>query len=469
MGIIKNLKRWLNMVFKGKAKNTFNVKSAESPEMMRFVEMCSDIYRGIPNWLENDVKTINFAKTLCEEYGRLTMLATSIKIDGSARANWLQEQIDKVYYNLRKWVEYATAYGTIILKPNGNSIDLVLPSHFMITNEDDGVVTGVVFYNSAVSNDGKVFYTRLEYHRFVNSVYVITNRCYQGISENDMSKEIIIEDSPWAGLQEEVAIANIDKPLYAVFKTPIANNIDINSPLGMPMFSQVVEELKDLDVAYSRRAEEIYDSQRTTLLDSDRLPLVGENIKLATIAPEQAWDNTKRKLKLPRFIRNVEGGNATDFFQDVQPVLNTTERNEGINSLLSQIGFKCGFSNGYFVFNKKTGMITATQVESDDRRTLETIKDIRDCLESALDDLLYALDKFADLYGLAPIGTYEVTFAFGDITYSEEEDKQTWWKYVMAGKVPAWMYFVKFEGFTEDEAKAMQEEMNTANALFSAE
>lgn len=469
MGIIKALKKWFDSFFKSKAKEIFDVKNKESAEMTRFVEMCSNIYRGIPDWLEEDVKTINFAKTICEEYGRLSMLGTSIKIDGSARADWLQKQIDSIYFKLRQWVEYATAYGTIVLKPNGSTIDIVLPNHFMITNESNGSVNGIVFHNSASSRDGKTFYTRLEYHRFINGIYYITNRCFKGISENDLSTEIQIEDSPWNELKDEIYIANIEKPLYSVLKTPVSNNIDIDSCVGMPMFSQAIEELKDLDIAYSRRSEEIYDSQRTTLLDSDRLPIIGENLKLSTIAPEKAWENVSKKIKLPRFIRNVEGGSQKDFFEDITPELHTSERNEGINALLSQIGFKCGFSNGYFVFNEKTGMITATQVESDDRRTIGTIKDIRDCLESALDDLIYALDKFADLYALAPQGLFEVNYSFGDITYSQEEDKSTWWKYVMANKVPAWMYFVKFEGMTEDEAKTMQLEMDSTSALFSAE
>ena len=33
-----------------------------------------------------------------------------------------------------------------------------------------------------------------------------------------------------------------------------------------------------------------------------------------------------------------------------------------------------------------------------------------------------------------------------------------WWQYVTTGKVPAWLYFAKFEGMTEEEAKAMVKE-----------
>ena len=103
-------------------------------------------------------------------------------------------------------------------------------------------------------------------------------------------------------------------------------------------------------------------------------------------------------------------------------------------------------------------MITAKEVESNDRRTIQFIKDVRDKLESCLDGLIYALNVFADLYGLAPRGAYELVYDFGDITYNRDEDRSRWWGYVQSGTVPAWMFFVKFEGMTEEDAKAMTEE-----------
>ena len=68
------------------------------------------------------------------------------------------------------------------------------------------------------------------------------------------------------------------------------------------------------------------------------------------------------------------------------------------------------------------------------------------------------MNVYADLYGLTPVGTYEVNYDFGDITYSFAEDKQTWWSYVNTGRVPFWYYLVKFEGFSEKDAKALADE-----------
>ena len=83
---------------------------------------------------------------------------------------------------------------------------------------------------------------------------------------------------------------------------------------------------------------------------------------------------------------------------------------------------------------------------------------MRDKLESCLNGAIYAMSVYADLYGLAPAGAYEIVYDFGDITYNREEDRARWWQYVTQGRVPAWMYFVKFEGMTEEEARAMVEE-----------
>ena len=60
-----------------------------------------------------------------------------------------------------------------------------------------------------------------------------------------------------------------------------------------------------------------------------------------------------------------------------------------------------------FVLDEKTGMMTATQVEADDQETIRTIKNIRDPLKNALNDLFYALNKMADLYSGIPAENWE--------------------------------------------------------------
>ena len=463
MSILSVIQRWFGMVFQKKAKEEFNVRPATSEVMETVAERCGRIYSGHPDWLDADdhIKTINFAKTICSEVAALTTLAIRIQIGGSARADWLQHCIDDIYYLFRHWCEYADAYGTAILKPNGEGVDLVLPGDFIVTAKDGEKITGAVFIDRA--SDEKYFYTRMEYHRFEGDTYLVTNKCYRGTSEDDTSKEVDIKTTPWSSLEEEIAVAGLDKPLFAVLRTPKANNVEVGSAMGLPVFYDALSELEDLDIAYSRNAKEIKDSKRTVLLDSDRLLPSGGKVANTPAGMQRAVE----EMGLPDYVKNVYGDGRETFYQEINPTLNTEQRLTGFNALLSQIGFKCGFSDGYFVFDEKTGMITATQVESDDRRTIQSIKDHRDKLQTCIDGLVYALNAFADLYGLAPQGTYEIVYDFGDIVYNREDDKVRWWGYVQAGKVPSWYYFVKFEGFTEEEAKALtNDETLQAPALF---
>lgn len=462
MGLITWAKKVIGMIFKRQAEEDFNVESVVSPEMESKIAECANIYRGTPYWVNADdnVKTINFAKAICSETARLATLAIGIQIDGSARAAWLQEQIDKTYFQIRHWVEYGMAYGTIILKPNGKGLDIFTPQDFIVTDCDNEGIYGIVFKDSYSENDK--YYTRFEYHRFVEVKdgeniyypYYISNRAYVSRSAKSVGDPIVLNRTKWSDLLPEtppILKANnekIDGPMFGILRTPQANNLDISSPLGLPIYAEAIEELKDLDVAYSRNVGEIFDSEKIILVD-DRLMLKsGQNLKNSRISD----------IKLPHYAINVFGDGAENFYREIVPSLNTDTRITGINNLLSFVGFKCGYSNGYFVLDEKTGMVTATQVEADDRRTIQLIKDVRDKLESCLDGAIYALNVYADLYGLAPAGNYEITYDFGDITYNREEDRARWWQYVVQGKVPAWMYFRKFEGLSEEDAKAMVQE-----------
>lgn len=67
----------------------------------------------------------------------------------------------------------------------------------------------------------------------------------------------------------------------------------------------------------------------------------------------QGMENRRNEMRLPHFVKNVFGQDEKEFYQEINPVLNTDTRISGINALLSQLGYKIGFSNGYFVFNEK--------------------------------------------------------------------------------------------------------------------
>ena len=444
------------MFFKADAKRIFDTDILLSDVMDSNIRKWNRIYSGHPDWVDSDnhIKTINFAKSVTSETARLACLDLSIKIDGSARAQYLQKVIDEMFDKIREYVEKGCASGTIVLKPNGIGVDCFDPQRFLATETDgNGNIRGAIFFDFYTQSDNH--YTRMEYHRFVNGEYLISNRCFLSKSSQSLGKPVSIAESPWKELISDVSIENLEKPLFTVFKTPMANNIDTDSPLGMSIFAEAIEELKDLDIAYSRNAKEIYDSSRIVLVD-DRLLFHG-SIK------DSDGNIVKKYTRLPDYVKNVIQEEPNSFYQEINPQLNTSTRIEGINNILSILAYKCGYSNGYFSFDSMTGIQTATGVEASQQRTIQFIKDIRDKLQMCMDDLIYAIDKYADLYDISPVGVYEVSYGFGDITYNYEEDKANWYKYVQAGKVPFWKYLMKFENMSEEEAKELLSEANEEN------
>lgn len=457
-------------MFSNAVKKNFGVSGIESKSMKDAIKTWLNVYQGNAPWVDpvEDIKSIGFAQKICATIAELTTLDIDVQFDGKRKEYMQQFYNHSVSPKLREWVEFGCASGTIILKPNGEGVDFVTPDRFEIIQKDGNHnITDIVFQDSYEA-DGK-YYTKLERHRFWDAdvkmpdaeeytrmtYYTIENKAFVSKLSTEIGIPVDLKDTKWLKLQPEVHITKknyekINSMLFGLFKMPGANNINLDSPLGLSAFAKALEELKDLDVAYSRNSTEIYDSKRIVLVD-ERL------VQMPSIKDSKG-NIIRQKLHLPKFAKNVNADDQNSFYQEINPQINIEQRKQEIDFQLSLIGCKCGFSNGYFVLDEKTGMVTATQVEADDRETIQLIKDTRDKLKICLEDLFYAQSVFADLYGLAPVGEYKVNYDFGDITYNYESDKQIWWSYVQSGKMPFWRYLVKFEGYSEEEAKEIQQE-----------
>ena len=449
----------------------FGVELISSPEMNTALKKWENISTGKPSWANGDdeIETINMAKHISDTRAKLTTLDIGIAVSGSARADYLQGLVDDLLKRLPDRVAEADRMGGIIIKWNGKSWDFILPGNFGITEKDNnGEIVGAIF--AAHTSQGSAHYTRLEYHRFEGTgedggrLYRVSNRVFKNqISAKGkvtLGAEVTLaEVDAWANMEPEVTIRKLEKPLFSYYRVPGANTLDPSSPLGLSVFANAITELRAIDIAISRKNLEVEDSKHITF--------VGQTII------QSAKNN---KMELPRFVQGLGMGlndSEVSAVHEHTPTLLTDQRIKDINFNLSMAGVKCGFSEGVFVMDGQTGMITATQVEADDRDTIQTIKTDRDALKDAIEQAIYGANALATLYMLAPLGEYEVNCNFGDITYNYEEDKAAWRAYAMQGWVPKWLYFVKFEGMSEEEAKALVAEAEAAEvekaALFGAE
>lgn len=456
-------------LFKTSAEKEFNVDIISSDLMEMAQIEWQNIIKGRPYWKSENVRTIDFAKFLCYYTSKKTCLDLNVTISGSNRADYINQCVRAmIQKSIRDKVEDACGVGGIILKPNGTynpagAIDYVMPGSFAVTEKNsNGDILGVIFIDRQIKGDD--YYTRLEYQHFTSGIgddgentgrtYTIENKAFKSRGSDSLGRSIKLTDVPeWKDIPESITISNVEKPLFGYFKMPYNNTIDYASPEGVAVFANCIEELHDLDVAWSRKGDEVDDSQHITFLDENALVKRDKNT------------GDKARVELPRFVKGLKRGvDAQNTIDEHTPTMLTEQRVKDINSILSMISTKAGFSQGQFVLDRKTGIATATEIESDDSETVETITDIRNALKTAIKDLIYAIDKYCDVFFNMPSGYVnaldedvadEDVFYFKDLLASFEQDRTRAYQLVLNGVYSKRKYLKEYEGFNDKEVDDM--------------
>ena len=464
-------------LFKTSAEKEFNVDIISSDLMEMAQIEWQNIIKGRPYWKSENVRTIDFAKFLCYYTSKKTCLDLNVTVSGSSRADYINQCVRAmIQKSIRDKVEDACGVGGIILKPNGTynpagAIDYVMPGSFAVTEKNsNGDILGVIFIDRQIKGDD--YYTRLEYQHFTSGIddgentgrtYTIENKAFKSRGSDSLGRSIKLTDVPeWKDIPESITISNVEKPLFGYFKMPYNNTIDYASPEGVAVFANCIEELHDLDVAWSRKGDEVDDSQHITFLDENALVKRDKNT------------GDKVRVELPRFVKGLKRGvDAQNTIDEHTPTMLTEQRVKDINSILSMISTKAGFSQGQFVLDRKTGIATATEIESDDSETVETITDIRNALKTAIKDLIYALDKYCDVFFNMPSGYVnaldedvadEDVFYFKDLLASFEQDRTRAYQLVLNGVYSKRKYLKEYEGFNDKEVDDMFAEREEEDA-----
>lgn len=414
------------MLGKSTIESELNIDIAISSKLEAKIREWGNIYENKAPWLNKDVKSLELSSSVASEFVRLTTAETKTEITGSARASFLQEQYKKMLKNLSDNLEKGNARGGIIFKPyvkNGQIfIDFVTQGNFYpISFDDTGKIISIVF--ATQKTEGNYIYTRLEYHRLEGTDYYISNTAYKSNNNSSLGKKINLSEVPeWKDIEKEVKIENIEKPLFAYYKPPIANNVDTKSPLGIAVFAKAVNLIKDADEQYGRVIWEYEASEKAVYASIEALKPKKEIIRDEE-GKRVKWETPKLKERLFKAI-DISKTNGEDFFQDYSPEIRDEAFWRGLNKILERIEFNVGLAYGTLsepAFSDKT----ATEIKTSKQRSYVTVSRMQENLQDALEDLIYAIDVLTTLYSLAPAGAYQTSFEWGDSVLTDTQVEQT--------------------------------------------
>ena len=420
-----------------------------SPKMENLIDLWARLYEGTEAG-----ESLKLPVSIASEFARLVVVESEISITGGSRADWMEKQLSPFLQKLQEYVEYACAMGGEVFKPyvSGDSIiiDTVQADSFFPTAFDtSGRMTGAVFVEQIVR--GNCIYTRAESHEFMKGREVIRNKAFSSTTNAALGKEIDLTAVPeWAEIAPEIAISEIDRPLFAYFRIPLANNRERHSPLGVSVFANAVQSIRDADEQYKRLIWE-YDGGQLAI-----------DVAASAIrkAPDGSLSMDKREQRLYR--RNLETGIASgDFYHAFAPSLRDSSYIAGLDSILKKVEFQCNLAFGTFS-DPASVEKTATEMKISKQRSFSAVSSIQHSLENALDDLAYAVDKLASLYQLAPPGTYKTSYQWHDSVLQDEETQRVLDREdAISGFIPKWQYNTKWRAMTEAEAKAAVQEASS--------
>jgi A118 family predicted phage portal protein len=426
-------------------KTTMKVDVAISAPMAEALQIWCQMYQNEATWLTSDIKSLNLAAAISGEIARAVTIEMQVELTGGARADFLTEQLEPVLDKLRQQVEYGCAKGGLMLKPYVSDgkvlVDFVQADQFFpVSFDENGNITAVVFADTRQVGDK--FYTRLEFHKMEGKGCRITNRAFKSTVKDNLGNECpLAEVEAWSKLELEATITPLEKPLFAYFRYPQANNIDPTSPLGVSAYARAVELIEQADRQWSDLLWEFDSGKRALYVD---VLAFGKDSSGKPILPNK------------RLYRTLETGSAEgELFEAWSPDLREQNLLNGLEAILRKVEFTCGLAYGT-LSNPQTVDKTATEIKISQQRSYVTISDTQKALEAALEQLLWAMDTWATLAKLASKGAYSTSYDWDDSVVVDKEVMFTQDLRLVTSSIMSKLEF-RMRNMGEDEATAKKQ------------
>ena len=346
---------------------------------------------NLPGFTPTDAEPIDKAQRFIDSVLRKNNFDVKMQ-EAIEQALALGGEAIKVWYEERH-----DADGNVIPGTGEIKLGFCMADQFVPTEWNNADISAGVFISRQAK--GGYYYTRLEWHKWDGDTYVVSNELYRA----EMKKDGAVEGQDILGfryplaviypfLNEETPIQGLEKSLFSYFRTPVANNIDDNSPLGVSVYANAMDTLRSLDICYDSFVREFR-------LGRKRI-IVPERCIRTVIDPQTG---VQRRY----FDANDEAYEAlaTDDIEglkihDNSVELRVEEHVAAMNTFLQILCLQLGFSASTFSFNAKDGLKTATEVVSENSKTYKTIKNCQTVITPAIEKLVHNIFAVAILYDM---------------------------------------------------------------------
>ncbi|WP_286170751.1 phage portal protein [Lentibacillus populi] len=308
--------------------------------------------------------------------------------------------------NLMRYLDPMFAIGGIAVRPYVDQATgeiefswALANAFFPLRSNSNGITEGVIkSVTTKMEQKKTIYYTLLEFHEWVNDLYVITNELYKTDNKGEIGKRVPLNEL-YEDLQEKTEIAGLTRPNFNYLKPAGFNNIHPHSPLGLGITDNCKPTLKQINDTYDQFNWELRMGQRTVFISDQMLKVRPDE---HGEPPRPVFDPDVNVFKLAKMEFDQE------FVKDVTNDIRTEQYVSAINHHLKTLEMDLQLSVGTFSFDGKS-MKTATEVVSENSLTYRTRNNHVNEVEKFIKGLVVSVLELAKAYKLfsGEIPTFE--------------------------------------------------------------
>ncbi len=452
MFIIDYIKKVISMFKKEDIQKITGKPPVISSALLAKIAYWNNMYSGHAEWVDGYIKSLGLEQGICREFADCTLSELTTSVSNEKLDAAYKQTLEMLTENLQSGI----ALGSFCIKPlSENTAEFVTADKFIpLSFSDSGKPTSLAFVTAKQIKSDSI-YRKFEIHEIKGDILSIKNMCYHSTSENDIGKRCnLAEVEDWANLPEETSYNTKGRNLFGYYRNPIKNTID-DTFCGVSIYDNAIQLIKNADVQYGRLEWEFESGERAI------------NVDITALKPQAILDNGKTTLVAPKLNErlykglNLQTGDNAELYKEFSPAFRDSNIINGLEQHKRAIEFAVGLSYGD-LSNTQSVEKTATEIKHAKQRKYNRVNVIESKLKECLEDYCYGLACFNN----CATSGYEFICNFSDsILTDEETERKQDIQDVSIGALPLWRYIMKWQGLTEDEAKAQALEGAGAEVL----
>ncbi len=405
------------------AKNFSSPFCGDLRKQYQEITTCKNIFSGNPPWAfvkkaglyssggSRKMSLLNVGKAIADELSALCFCEqVNIHIDDADAKKFVLKTLEdnSFFSNFPKFLSLVFGIGGGALKvyiDGGRPcIDFVGGDNFFPTSwTSNGIYEGVFF--SKTFTDDAIF-TLFEHHKYIENCPCVEYSLFKSNNSDSLGVSVPL-NALYDDLPEFVRYDNMkNSTMFHYFAPCSCNNIDLNSPLGISVFSNAKDTLKSIDIAFDSLSREFILGKKRIIVPSACVRTVVDPDTGNTTRYFDADDEVYVALKCDE--------DSDLNIKDNTTILRIDEHIKAINALLNLLCFQIGLSFGTLTFSGSQGIKTATEIISSESKTARTVKSHKNLFAKELTGLVNSILGVGMHLGAIPKKDYSVFVNFND-------------------------------------------------------